>query len=159
MLNLILKIAVSIDYYKLSWTKGKGKNPNVRTILKQNTLFQSRKTYQFGIKQISFFHYFLTIWWKQFLCQCFLTSFLHPVSVITHVTRPWWNTVVFPVISRFSWSMSLILFFKLYSVMYLKVVSLPTFTSLDFYRSLVHNNSTEFADNFLFCGDLMSPGS
>lgn len=43
--------------------------------------------------------------------------------------------------------------------MYLKVVSLHTFTSLDFCNSLVHNDSTDFADNFLFCGDLISSGS
>ena len=47
-----------INYVEL---KERGKNVSVRAILKQNILFQSRKTYEFGIKRILFFRYFLTI--------------------------------------------------------------------------------------------------
>lgn len=77
MLNLILKIAVSIDYYKLSWTKGKGKNPNVRTILKRNILFQSWEMYQFGMKQALFF----SLLFDHLMKAISMSMFSEPLSV------------------------------------------------------------------------------
>lgn len=158
MLNLILKIAVSIDCYKWSWAKGQGEPPNVRTS-KQNIFFQSRKTNQFCIKQILYFHcnfdqltraISMSVFWPPF----YTLSQYHScnLAVVKYCCFPRYLQIL-PEHEFDS------LFLSLFSHVPEKAVLLPTFTSLGFCHSLVHNDSTKFSDHFLFSGDLMSPWS